>query len=120
MKKKYYKVLSDNPIEHVDDDVLNRTDYAKFFAQHVLNLDCSKGVVVGIFAPWGHGKTSFFNLARTEFQNANVLIFDFNPWMFSGAEQLVDRFFNELSSEMLETGNVGKNCRCTKKLWRCA
>ena len=107
-EKKYYKVLSDNPIEHVDDDVLNRTDYAKFFAQHVLNLDCSKGVVVGIFAPWGHGKTSFFNLARTEFQNANVLIFDFNPWMFSGAEQLVDRFFNELSSEMLETGNVGK------------
>ena len=107
-EKNISKVLSDNPIEHVDDDVLNRKDYAKSFAKHVLNLDCSKGVVVGIFAPWGHGKTSFFNLARTEFQNANVQIFDFNPWMFSGAEQLVDRFFNELSSEMLETGKVEK------------
>ena len=27
---------------------------------------------------------------------AGVPVIDFNPWMFSGAEQLVDRFFIEV------------------------
>ncbi|MGH9252744.1 MAG: hypothetical protein ACRD0W_24990 [Acidimicrobiales bacterium] len=35
------------------------------------------------------------NLARGHLQEAGVPILDFNPWMFSGAEQLVESFFVE-------------------------
>ena len=93
-------VPSDNPIEHSDQDVLDRRQSAINFAQNVLKLDASKGAVVGVFSPWGYGKTSFFNLARPTFKEAKVPVFDFNPWLFSGTDQVVDRFFNELSAEM--------------------
>ena len=106
---------NDNPIENGDQDVFNRHESAKSFAQHVLKLDASKGAVVGIFSPWGHGKTSFFNLTRATLEKAKVPIFEFNPWLFSGTEQLVDRFFAELSAEMGEDKNLKAAGKVLKK-----
>jgi len=53
-----------------------------------------------VLGPWGSGKTSFINLARDELKKADVPVLDFNPWMFSGAQQLVDSFFIELAAEL--------------------
>lgn len=102
---------SDNPIKDLEGDVLNRNDSAKIFAGHVLQLDVSEGAVVGVIGPWGSGKTSFINLAKLEFEANNIHVLDFNPWMFSGAEQLVERFFAEISVEMKKGGmeDIGKN-----------
>ena len=99
-------IPGDNPIEEVNEDLLDRKEIAANFARHVLRLDVSKGAVVGIFAPWGYGKTSFLNLARPEFEKGGVSIISFNPWVFSGAEQLVDRFFLVLSSEMIKESSL--------------
>ena len=66
----------------------------------MLALDVSEGVVVGVLGPWGSGKTSFVNLARAEFDRAGIPILDFNPWMFSGAQQLVDSFFVEMAAQL--------------------
>ena len=104
--KKPMKLPGDNPIRDPEADVLGRTDTAKNFARHVLTLDASEGVAVGVFGPWGSGKTTFVNLARTEFESKGIPVLDFNPWMFSGAEQLVERFFGELSAEMGESDDL--------------
>lgn len=93
------KIPGDNPIRDPKEDVLGRNDVAESFVNHVLKLDVSEGAVVGVFGPWGSGKTSFINLAREKFEQRGNPVFDFNPWMFSGTEQLVQRFFTELSSE---------------------
>lgn len=93
------KIPGDNPIQDPKDDVLGRNDVAESFVRHVLELDVSEGAVVGVFGPWGSGKTSFINLAKAKFKERDNPVFDFNPWMFSGTEQLVQRFFTELSSE---------------------
>ena len=90
----------DNPIRDQGDDVLERTVVAEAFARQVLELDASEGTTVGIFGPWGSGKTSFVNLARKTFKSKGVPVLDFNPWLFSGAEQLVRRFIAELSTEL--------------------
>ena len=100
------RLPADNPIRLSQDDLLGRADAAESFARHVLTLDASEGAAVGIFGPWGSGKTSFVNLARPEFDRAGVPVFDFNPWLFSGTEQLVGRFFVELSAQMSEKGNL--------------
>lgn len=47
----------------------------------------------------GSGKTSFINLAREEL-GTRADILDFNPWMFSGAEQLVQSFFVEIAAQL--------------------
>ena len=90
---------NDNPIENACDDVLSRAEVVESFAQHVLALDASDGAVVGVFGPWGSGKTSFLNLARHRLRESAYVV-DFNPWLFSGTEQLVDRFFVELSDQI--------------------
>ena len=93
-------IRGDNPIKRSEDDVLGRTVAASEFAQTVLDLDTSEGAVVGVLGPWGTGKTSFINLAKMDFEKANVTILDFNPWMFSGTSQLIEAFFAELSVQL--------------------
>lgn len=93
-------VPGDNPITLASQDLLSRNPAASSFAAHVLTLDASEGAVVGVLGAWGSGKTSFINLARAEFSARNVPVIDFNPWMFSGSEQLVDSFFVELSAQL--------------------
>ena len=93
-------VRADNPVRRVEDDLLGRTDFAKFFARQILTLDTTEGAVVGVLGAWGAGKTSFVNLARAELEKENIPVLDFNPWMFSGAEQLVESFFAEIAAQL--------------------
>lgn len=103
---------ADNPIQTPLHDRIGRARPAENFAKRVLSLDARQGLVVGVLGPWGSGKTSFVNLARTHFESSSVPVLDFNPWMFSGAEQLVQSFFSELSAQLkLKPGlaEVGKS-----------
>ncbi|MDX2008195.1 MAG: P-loop NTPase fold protein [Meiothermus sp.] len=93
-------VVADNPIRKPEEDLLGRNTYAQSFARHVLALDVTDGAVVGVLGAWGSGKTSFVNLARAEFEKAGIPVVDFNPWMFSGAEQLIEKFFIEVSAQL--------------------
>lgn len=91
----------DNPIASSAEDVLDRATIARDFAKSIRNLDTSRGVVVGVLGAWGHGKSSFINLMKEEFVDDPALtLIDFNPWMFSGSQQLVDFFFKEIASEL--------------------
>jgi hypothetical protein len=74
-------------------------------------LDLSEGAVVGVLGTWGSGKTSFINLARPHFEGGSAAVVDFNPWMFSGVEQLADRFFAQISARLRlrpDLAEVGK------------
>ena len=100
------RLPGDNPIRCAEHDILERADVAEAFARHVLELDASEGAVVSVFGPWGSGKTSFVNLARKTIECAGVPVLEFNPWLFSGTEQLVERFFAELSAGMGENNEL--------------
>ena len=99
-------LFPDNPISSSKEDVLDWVPLAETFARQTLKIDATRGLVVGVFGPWGSGKTSFINLARPDFHRADVPVLDFNPWLFSDADQLVGRFFTELSAVMGETSNL--------------
>jgi predicted KAP-like P-loop ATPase len=91
----------DAPITSSDDDDLGRAPVAHDFAESILELDASEGLVVGVLGPWGHGKSSFINLMREQFAIEPALtVVDFNPWMFSGSNQLVNFFFTEIGAEL--------------------
>jgi len=90
----------DNPIDNQNDDSLGRSGAAQNFASHLLAIDPSVGFVVGVLGKWGSGKTSFLNLMRPELHNAGATTVDFNPWLFSGAEQLAEAFFIELAAQL--------------------
>ncbi len=107
-----HRPRADNPIKHPEEDALGRVTAAVHFARQILELDATEGTVVGVLGPWGSGKTSFINLARPEFERAGVPVLDFNPWMFSGTQQLVESFFVELSAQLklrADLGELGEN-----------
>jgi predicted KAP-like P-loop ATPase len=91
----------DAPITSSADDDLGRAPVAHDFAESIRELDASEGLVVGILGPWGHGKSSFINLMREQFSTTPALtVVDFNPWMFSGSDHLVNFFFTEIGAEL--------------------
>lgn len=91
----------DAPITSSGEDDLGRAPVAHDFAESIRELDASQGLVVGILGPWGHGKSSFINLMREQFETEPALtVVDFNPWMFSGSNQLVNFFFTEIGAEL--------------------
>lgn len=107
--------LIDAPIRSAAEDDLGRAPVAREFAQSILELDASQGLVVAVLGPWGHGKSSFINLMREEFEGIPkesdptpeesetrqaLTVIDFNPWMFSGSDQLVDFFFAQIGAEL--------------------
>lgn len=101
----------DAPITSSVDDNLGRAPVAHDFAASIRDLDTSQGLVVGILGPWGHGKSSFINLMREQFEtNPTLTVVDFNPWMFSGSNQLVNFFFTEIGAEL----NVRNESRFAK------
>ncbi|MDQ4490789.1 P-loop NTPase fold protein [Sinomonas sp. ASV486] len=91
----------DHPITTSKEDSLQRAPLAHDFAKSLRSLSTDQGVVVGVLGPWGVGKSSFINLMREEFAADPALtVVDFNPWLFSGTQQLTDFFFAELSSQL--------------------
>lgn len=98
--KRNATIAADKPIKTPEDDALGRAKPARSFAEQMLSLDSTEGLVVGVLGPWGSGKTSFVNLACGYLRESGIPVLEFNPWMFSGAEQLVGAFFVELSAQL--------------------
>lgn len=94
-------MIGDNPIQSSAEDRLDRLPFAQTLAGELRHLDPREGCVVGILGPWGSGKTSLINLTVEQLQTAPAYpVIYFNPWMFSGADQLVERFFQELAAQL--------------------
>ncbi|MGV9211937.1 KAP family P-loop NTPase fold protein [Micromonospora sp. RB23] len=67
----------------------------------VRSVDVAQGYVIALSGPWGSGKTSLLNLIRLQLDRVPRLpVVNFNPWMFSNTEQLVQSFFGELASQL--------------------
>lgn len=94
-------IPSDNPIKTSDQDLLDRKPYARLLANEIRSLDASEGYVIGVVGPWGSGKTSLLNLIQIKLEETPAIpVLQFNPWMFSGTEGLVESFFSELSAQL--------------------
>jgi len=92
---------ADRPISSRKDDLLDRAGFGEALASEVLRAP-SDGYVIGVTGAWGSGKTSIINMALETLGPDQVWILRFNPWLFSGTEQLVTSFFRELPSQLLE------------------
>jgi hypothetical protein len=98
-------IRSDEPIETTEADVLGRQHLASAVAKTILDLNARNGAVVAIIGPWGSGKTSLIRLTQREIERtSDILFLEFNPWMFSRADELIERFFVEVASQLKDRG----------------
>ena len=92
----------DRPIEQLNDDRLARRSFAESVAGHILAERGKHGFTAAVTGEWGSGKTSVLNMIaqRITTESEEMVILQFNPWLFRGTTELVARFFEELSAQI--------------------
>lgn len=88
--------LSDRAIRRRKDDILGRVKFAEALADSIRGWKEEDSLVVGIYAQWGNGKTSFKNMildALEDHEASAPNIIEFNPWQWGNQEQIAGAFF---------------------------
>ena len=95
-------LLADKPIVDPEHDRLGYATFARHLAESICKMAPPEGLVVAIYGPWGSGKTSLLNLVvhylQEKPESEQPIIVRFNPWWFSGHEDLTKRFFAQLQA----------------------
>src|SRR3954451_4409117 len=92
---------SDSPITGRDQDRFGRERLAQRIALEAVTAAPDAGFVIALSGPWGSGKTSVINMVKEDLDNdERACIVTFNPWLFTGAEDLIARFFAQLASTL--------------------
>lgn len=101
---------SDQPVTNAEDDRLGRHAFAVRLAESISQLATPDCVVIGLFGPWGSGKTTVLKFVENELaSHDNLVVVWFNPWMVGGSEEALVRDFvlsvAEAIDSNLETGS---------------
>lgn len=95
--------FSDKAIKIRDEDELNRRNFASLLGKTILNYENEESLVVGLLGGWGYGKTSILNMTidyiniDSGMNDQKCLIMEFNPWLFSNQNNIIKKFFDELT-----------------------
>lgn len=88
----------DAPIGSHHDDRFGRWPFAERVAGVIATRTDPTSIVVGLYGPWGDGKTSVLNMmAEALAGHDNIIVIPFNPWNFESEGQLIRAFFDTLS-----------------------
>lgn len=93
-------ISADVPLTSPGDDRLGYAPFAEIVAKSITVVDGTHCVVMAIYGKWGTGKSTVLNFVehylRKNRGKAAPLVLRFNPWWFSGDEDLVKQFFRQL------------------------
>lgn len=94
------RLFADKPL---DDPTLDRFGYAPFaskLADGISKMTPPDGLVMAIYGPWGCGKSTLIEFILYYLEHRSIeekpIVMRFNPWWFSGQENLVRHFFDQL------------------------
>ncbi len=90
-------LVVDKPIESKSEDFLDRKDFAKNIANAIVNYSDkdNSSLTIGLYGKWGSGKTSIINMIIENIDD--IILFKYEPWIFSDTEQLISNFFKEFA-----------------------
>ena len=91
---------SDKPLTDPENDRLGYSPFAERLAESLLAMAPADGFVVALYGSWGSGKTTVVNFIvrylECRPEEDQPIIVHFNPWWFSGRENLIRAFFDQL------------------------
>jgi predicted KAP-like P-loop ATPase len=89
---------TDAPISDPRLDVFDREPFAHRIADTIGERNDPSSLVVGIYGPWGDGKTTVLNFIRGRLKDyPSIICVSFNPWRMEGEQALLQGFFATLA-----------------------
>jgi ATPase subunit of ABC transporter with duplicated ATPase domains len=84
----------------ITQDDLGRKTFVKNLATVIRTYGKSDSLTIGLYGPWGCGKSSLLNFVVEDLaaDADSIATLRFNPWNFSQQDTLVSTFFASLSS----------------------
>lgn len=117
---KEHPFSSDRPITRRAEDALGRSGFAKALADSIQSWKEKDSLVIGLFGPWGQGKTSLKNMILDFLQDSGKdapYVVEFNPWQWSGQAQIAQAFFGRIADQ-LGRKSAGGNPVSQAAKWR--
>lgn len=108
-KQQDFRTLSsDASIKDPKEDRLGYYPFAKQVAESICKMAPREGFVIAIYGQWGSGKSTLLNFIIHHItqmpEKFQPIIVRFNPWWFSGQEDLTKRFFSQLQAVLGKEG----------------
>lgn len=86
-------VQVDRPIRNVADDMFDQASFAKQIAETISRRGDPSSLVIGIYKPWGDGKTSTLAMVNEYLEpHADVRSMEYNPWFYGDSTEQPDFF----------------------------
>jgi hypothetical protein len=90
---------TDAPLSAIEQDRFNRASFSSAIAEGIAATKDSSSIVIGIYGPWGDGKTTVLNFIEQKLQGRpRIISMQFNPWRYQTEEILLVGFFNALAN----------------------
>ena len=111
---------ADRPVESLDEDLLGRGSFCISLANAIQQWNGKESLVVGVYGPWGSGKTSVKNivLGLLSKKEPPLSVIEFNPWAWSGEDRLQSAFFDEIGDALSGLDAAGANSEELSKKWK--
>jgi predicted KAP-like P-loop ATPase len=96
-------LLTDRPISDPGSDELDLLPFLIRLMQPLVEVEGEESLVLGLYGPWGHGKTSALNLLERLFKKegtTRAIVVRFNPWLYDDTQSLLLSFFGTLQAEI--------------------
>ncbi|MEO5937281.1 MAG: P-loop NTPase fold protein [Terriglobales bacterium] len=93
---------SDRPSIDPKQDLFGHAPFAEALAKSIHSYPDADGVVLALYGPWGSGKSTVLAYVLHYLQQLpeeeQPVIVTFNPWWFSGQENLARAFLGQLQA----------------------
>ncbi|WP_375498783.1 KAP family NTPase [uncultured Nostoc sp.] len=96
-------------------DLLGHANFAKYLADSICKMTFPEGFVIAVYGSWNSGKSTLLNfvvhyLQQKPEENKPIIV-PFNPWLFSGHENITRRFFEQLQNVLSKESSVPKGLK---------
>lgn len=93
---------ADRPSSNPQDDLFGHAPFAESLANSICRYPGNDGLVLALYGPWGAGKSTVLSYVRHFLEqrpeSEQPVIVTFNPWWFSGQENLARAFLGQLQA----------------------
>ncbi|MDZ7956049.1 P-loop NTPase fold protein [Nostoc sp. DedQUE09] len=108
-------ISADSSLVDPEKDLLGHANFAKYLADSICKMTFPEGFVIAVYGSWNSGKSTLLNFVvhylQQKPEEEKPIIIPFNPWLFSGHQNITRRFFDQLKNVLSQESSVPKGLR---------